>query len=58
MILAVLFVSCEVNTQDWRAKIVNTGNIVVIDDLTRGYKAGDTIRNGKSRIVLLELVSK
>ena len=59
VLVAGLFTSCEVNTQDWRAKHVKTGNIVVIDDLERGFKAGDTIAGSHgNRIVLLELVSK
>lgn len=52
-----LFTSCEVNTQDWRAK-TKTGVIVILDDLERGYKAGDTVIYGNSKVVLLELVSK
>lgn len=58
LLASLLFASCEVNTQDWRAKMVNSGNIVIMSNLERGYKAGDTIRNGQARIVLLELVRK
>lgn len=52
------FASCEVNTQDWRAKGTKTGTIFILDNVERGYKAGDTMMVGAARFVLLEVVSK
>lgn len=52
------FSSCEVNTQDWRARSTKSGNITILNDLERGFKAGDTIAGNGTRFVLLELVNK
>jgi hypothetical protein len=57
-IMAFGLLSCNVGGQSWRAKNVKTNNITIIEDLKRGFKAGDTISGTGTRFVLLEVVSK
>jgi len=58
ILLVGLFTSCEVNTQDWRARNVKTNTISILNNLERGYKVGDTISGNGNRLVLLEVVHK